>query len=199
MAGIIEEQSDLIMASLPSSEQDNTYAFARATFDLLYNQIEYDENAPAIARSGPQCIADRTGDCDEVSNAFMSIMRTKGVPTWYVFGALTSQEFVTWEGHGWAMIMLPLSDEWCNEQGIILSSCFIEGAVDVVNHKWLLHTTTAFIDWEEAYDPTGTKLKKYYSPVDDAGYTKRTREFSTEGNVQISSGTFQMMVVSESL
>jgi len=199
VAGIIVEQADMIMASLPDSQKDNTYAFARATFDLLYNHIEYDGNAPTVARSGPQCIADQKGDCDEVSNAFMSIMRTRGIPTWYVFGALTNQEYVEWEGHGWAMIMLPLSDDWCNEQGIRLSSCFVEAAVDVVNHKWLLHTTTAFIDWEEVPDPTSKKLRKYYSPVDEAGYSKRIREFSTEGDVQISSGTFMMKVVDESL
>ena len=37
-------------------------------------------------------------DCDEQSNAFMSIMRVKGIPTWYVFGALTDPQFNEWEG-----------------------------------------------------------------------------------------------------
>ena len=47
-------------------------------------------------RSGQQCLADGIGDCDEQSNAYMSIMRVKNVPTWYAFGALTGT-FERWK------------------------------------------------------------------------------------------------------
>ena len=69
--------------------KDNVYAYGRATFDWLNQNVPYDYGAGVQARSGEICLVDGLGDCDEQSNAFMSIMRVKGVPTWYAFGALT--------------------------------------------------------------------------------------------------------------
>ena len=100
--------------------KNNAYAYARATFDWLNDNIPYDTNAPGTARGGEQCLDMGLGDCDEQSNAFMSIMRVKGIPTWYVFGALADPEFTEWEGHAWAYIMLPMSEEWCEDNDVIL-------------------------------------------------------------------------------
>ena len=69
-----------------------------------------------------------------------SILRTKMIPGWYVFGALTDSTYTYWEAHAWGYILLPMSDEWCAERNIVLDDCFVEGSVDVVNNKWLLHT-----------------------------------------------------------
>ena len=115
-------------------------------------------------RSGQQCLADGIGDCDEQSNAYMSIMRVKNVPTWYAFGALTGT-FERWEGHGWAYIMIPMSEEYCNSVNIPINSCYIEAPVDVVNRKWLTHTQTEYIDWiEEAGSGNkGERVNGYYT------------------------------------
>ena len=67
-----------ISASLPSDLKDNAYAFARATFDWLNDNVPYDDYAPELL-GGEQCLVAGTGDCDEQSNAFMSIMRVKGI------------------------------------------------------------------------------------------------------------------------
>ena len=109
-----------------------------------------------------QCLDMGLGDCDEQSNAFMSIMRVKGIPTWYVFGALADPEFNEWEGHAWAYIMLPMSEEWCENNDVILNDCYVEGAVDVVNRKWLVHTPTAYIDWIEPHSTGGQVTDGYY-------------------------------------
>lgn len=75
--------------------KDNVYAYGRATFDWLNQNVPYDYGAGVQARSGEICLVDGLGDCDEQSNAFMSIMRVKGVPTWYAFGALTDRSTYT--------------------------------------------------------------------------------------------------------
>ena len=89
----IYQVASSIEANLPGDLKDNAYAYARATFDWLNTNVPYDTNAPNVARSGEQCLEAGMGDCDEQSNAFMSIMRVKGIPTWYVFGALTDSKF----------------------------------------------------------------------------------------------------------
>ena len=186
-----------ISASLPSNLKDNAYAYARATFDWLNDNIPYDTNAPGTARGGEQCLDMGLGDCDEQSNAFMSIMRVKGIPTWYVFGALADPEFTEWEGHAWAYIMLPMSQEWCEDNDVILNDCYIEGAVDVVNRKWLVHTPTAYIDWIEPHSTGGQITDGYYFGGSKSGID-RLRSFYTEG-YDISGGTWDNKWVGENL
>ena len=183
-----------IEASLPTKYKNNVYAFARATFDWLNAKVDYDFDAAVVAKSGEQCLVTGLGDCDEQSNAFMSIMRVKGVPTWYAFGALTSTDFGKWEGHGWAYIMIPMSDEWCEDNDVIMDTCYVEGSVDVVNHKWLVHTPTAYIDWIEK--TPWEKIGKYYSGGNTVGID-RMRSFSTE-SVSVSGGDWQNKWLEES-
>ncbi|MAR93667.1 MAG: hypothetical protein CMA45_01115 [Euryarchaeota archaeon] len=196
---VVQETADTISASIPEGRSDNAYAFARATFDYLHKNVAYDKNAPVVARSGPACLAASIGDCDEQTNAYFSILRTKGIPGWYVFGALTDSTFQTWEGHAWGYILLPMSDSWCMSQNIELDSCFVEGSVDVVNNKWLLHTPTAYIDWIEEADPSGNLVKAYYKPGVRCCDVERVRSFSTLEFQEGTGGTFQVKKVAENL
>ena len=165
----------------------------------MHANVRYDTEADAIARSGPTCLADGLGDCDEQTNAYLSILRAKGIPGWYVFGALTDSTYSQWEAHAWGMILLPMSDEWCDEQGIQLDSCFIEAAVDVVNNKWLLHTPTAYIDWIELYDTSGEKVNSYYRPVLSTPGINRVKTLQTYGEVDQSGGLYKVKLYPESL
>lgn len=186
-----------IKASLPSGLKDNVYAYARATFDWLNANVPYDVSAPNVARSGEQCLDTGIGDCDEQSNAFMSIMRVQGVPTWYVFGALADSQFDSWQGHAWAYIMIPMSEEWCENNDVILDTCYIEGSVDVVNHKWLVHTPTAYIDWVEK--APWSNVDGYYSGGSISGSDfKRVRSFTTE-SYDVSGGNWKNVWVGEEL
>ncbi len=192
-----------IEASLPSNLKDNVYAYARATFDWLNSHIPYDISAPIVSRSGEHCLVAGMGDCDDQSNAFMSIMRVKNVPTWYVFGALTGPDYSQWEGHAWAYVLLPLSDEWCSEQGIVLESCYVEGSVDVVNRKWLVHTPTAYIDWveptPEVVNPNAVNVDGYYGGGSMSYGMERMRSFSTEGEPILTGGTWNNKWLAEVL
>ena len=202
---IVQDTVDIIAASIPDGRSDNAYAFARAAFDYLHKNVVYDKNAPIVARSGPACLTASIGDCDEQTNAYFSLLRAKGIPGWYVFGALTDSTYIDWEGHAWGYILLPMSESWCNSRNIELNSCFVEGSVDVVNNKWLLHTPTAYIDWIEEADPSGSLVKSYYKPGVRCCDVDRTRSFDTLMNIdqdewfETKGGTFQVKKLAENL
>jgi len=201
---IVMATADAIAASLPEGKTDNAYAFSRATFDYLHAYISYDREAPSPARSGPACLAAGTGDCDEQTNAFFSILRTRGVPGWYAFGVLGDPFFSNegWEAHAWGYIQLPMKDSWCEERNIVLQTCFVEAQVDVVNNKWLLSTPTAYVDWIEQHDPSGELVHGYYYPFDSCTSRcdfDRDRSFETLGAVEFNGGTYKVKKYAESL
>ncbi len=194
-AANIKSTANTITSTLPADKQDNVFSFAKATFDWMRENLPYDSNAPVDgSRSGPLCIQEGLGDCDEQSNAFMSIMRTKQVPTWYEFGALTGVTYEVWESHAWANIMIPYSDEWCASKKITLDTCFVLGSVDVVNSKWLLHTPTAFTNYiETSSPPTGSNINEYYQSLSgqwDPTAIARTVHWQTTSGPSMPSGTF---------
>ena len=193
-----------IDSNLPENNQ-NAFTFARAAFDYVRENIEYytEEGSGSAALSGPACLAAGQGDCDEQTNAFLSLLRAKGIPGWYVFGILSSQSYTKWEAHAWGYIQLPMSTEWCNENNIELDSCYVEASIDVTNNKWLLHTASALIDWIEQPDPNrdGTYINAYYRPLlysDNDGdcvqkqdcRIERDRIFALEGPVSYGGGKF---------
>ncbi|MBT4060217.1 MAG: transglutaminase family protein [Euryarchaeota archaeon] len=159
---IVQSIADNILASLPADEQDNIYSFSHAAFIYVRDAVTYGPGSPYPPRSGPTCLAQEIGDCDEQSNAWMSILRTKNIPTWYEFGALTSMDHDMWEAHAWAVVLIPYSGTWCDQNGINSDSCYIEGSVDVVNNKWLLHTPTAFAEFLEPESPMGEAPDEFY-------------------------------------
>ena len=183
-----------VESNLPEGN-DNVYDFVRGVFDYIRDNIQYDDDAPSPSRSGPSCLGAGIGDCDEQTNAFLSMLRVRGVPGWYVFGVLSSQSFTQWESHAWGYIQLPMSDEWCNEMNIDLNTCFVEASVDVTNNKWLLHTSSALIDWIEKPDPTGTYINAFYRPISHIHNSNgdgidRDRTFDTVGAINYGGGKF---------
>ena len=90
-----------------------------------------------------------------------------------------------------------MSDEWCESRNIKLDDCFVEGSVDVVNNKWLLHTPTAYIDWIEEADPSGNLIHNYYTPGSSLSVT-RERSYSTIAE-QDTGATYQVKKLPENL
>jgi hypothetical protein len=199
---LVIQTAAMITSSLPENRKDNAYAYSRAAFDYLHEHITYDKNAPVIPRSGPVCLQDKTGDCDEQTNAFLSLLRVNKIPGWYVFGALVDGDYEDWEGHGWGYIQLPLKDSWCESRDITLDTCFVEASVDVVNNKWLLHTPNAYISWIEEPDSTGTLLNNYYAPGSYSKYLGTDRApplYTTLGDVDVNGGKYQVKILAEDL
>lgn len=196
--GEVVEASNIISQNLPEGESQNAYAYARAAFDYLHASATYDNDAPGTAplygeaRSGAECLEAGTGDCDEQTNAYLALLRVNKIPGWYVFGALAKPDW-TWEAHAWGYIQLPMSESWCNENNIVLSKCFVQGQVDVVNNKWLLHTPTAFIEWIEQPDSSGDLVYSYYHPNLKPNSITRTTPFhETLGEPEFTGGDFKV-------
>ena len=196
----VNDFADIVSSSLPEGYADNAYAFSRAAFDYMHAMISYDRDAPDPPRSGPECLTASTGDCDEQTSAYFSILRARGVPGWYAYGILGDPFFSDegWEAHAWGYIQLPLSDSWCEERNIVLQTCFVEAQVDVVNNKWLLSTPTAYIDWIEKHDPSFELLNKYFRPLSGNGDAGRGQpDFATLGTVEITGGTYKVKKYAE--
>lgn len=191
-SSIVNEIADMIHASLPPEDQDNVFAFSHAAFIWVRDNIQYAEGL-AIARSGPDCIQAQQGDCDEQSNAWMSIVRTKRVSTWYEMGILGSGDFSQWEAHGWSNIALPLSDETCVERNIAPTSCYIIGAVDVVNNKWLLYTPTVYSNYLQKATHSGDDVDSVYTRIYYGPSMKSfEHSYSTVGTPSVTDGTFMV-------
>ncbi len=189
-SSIVNEIADMIHSSLPPEDQDNVFAFSHAAFIWVRDNIQYSEGL-ALARSGPDCIQAQKGDCDEQSNAWMSIVRTKRVPTWYEMGILGSGDFSQWEAHGWSNIALPLSDETCAERNIQPTSCYIVGVVDVVNNKWLLYTPTVYSNFVQKATHSGDDVDSVYTRIYYGPSMKSfEHSYSTVGTPSLTDGTF---------
>ena len=93
------------------------------------------------------------------------------------------------------LIMIPLSDEWCEDNDVVLNTCYVEGSVDVVNRKWLVHTPTAYIDWIET--TPASLIGEYYTGGTMSGID-RVRSFSTE-DYSVSGGTWSNKWLQEAL
>ena len=191
-SSIVTEVADMIHSSLPPEDQDNVFAFSHAAFIWVRDNIQYADGL-ALARSGPNCIQAEKGDCDEQSNAWMSIVRTKRVSTWYEMGILGSGDFSQWEAHGWSNIVLPLSEEACNERNIASTSCYIIGVVDVVNNKWLLYTPSVYSNFVQKAEHSADDVDSVYTRI-YYGPTMKSFEhaYSTVGTPSIPDGTFMV-------
>ena len=190
---VVIELANEIESSLASEDADNPYAFAHAAFIKIRDSIVYSQGL-APARSGPACIVDERGDCDEQSNAWMSLLRTRNIPSWYEFGPMTDGQFSAWEPHAWANAIFPFDTEWCNENNIELSSCFVEGEVDVVNNRWLLHTPTTMTEWIEDPSTLGEAAYDFYRPLSIGCVNCWTESWETIGEPQITGGTYRVPV-----
>tara|TARA_B000000532_G_scaffold133943_1_gene107452 strand:+ start:437 stop:2038 length:1602 start_codon:yes stop_codon:yes gene_type:complete len=191
-SSIVIEIADMIQSSLPPEDQDNVFAFSHAAFIWVRDNIQYAKGLET-ARSGPACIQAEKGDCDEQSNAWMSIVRTKRVSTWYEMGILGSGDFSQWEAHGWSNIALPLSEETCNERNIEPTSCYIIGAVDVVNNKWLLYTPTVYSNFIQKATHSSDDVDSVYTRI-YYGHTMKSfdHSYSTVGTPLVTDGTFMV-------
>ena len=159
---VVTELANEIESGLDSD--DNPYEFAHAAFIKIRDTVTYFKGLDT-ARSGPDCITAKIGDCDEQSNAWMSLLRTRNIPAWYEFGPMADSGFSQWEPHAWANAIFPLSTEFCDIHEIQIESCFVEGEVDVVNNRWLLHTPTTITEWIEQPSNLGEGAYDFYRPL----------------------------------
>jgi DUF2075 family protein len=99
--------------------------------------------------------------------------------------------------------MLPFNDAWCSANGVNLNDCYIEGSVDVVNNKWLLHTPTAYSEWIEVFDPSDEDefVSEYYASGTTVtyagGHVNRDVTLETTSGPVFNGGTYVVKVIPE--
>ena len=192
-SNVVVELANEIQSSLNPEDANSPYAFAHASFIKIRDSIVYSQGL-SPARGGAACIVDERGDCDEQSNAWMSLLRTRNIPAWYEFGPMTDAQFSAWEPHAWSNAIFPLDEQWCIDKNIDLSTCFVEGDVDVVNNRWLLHTPTTMTEWIEQPSYRGEASYEFYRPLSIGCVNCWTESWETIGEPQIFDGTYRVPV-----
>ncbi|MEE2759387.1 MAG: transglutaminase-like domain-containing protein [Candidatus Thermoplasmatota archaeon] len=193
-SNVVIALADEIESSLSPEDVSSPYEFAHAAFIKIRDSILYGQGL-SPARGGAACINDGVGDCDEQSNAWMSLLRTRNIPAWYEFGPMTDGQFSQWEPHAWSNAIFPLDEGWCQEKGIELSTCFVEGEVDVVNNRWLLHTPTTMTEWIEQPSYQGEVTFDFYRPLSIGCINCWEESWETIGTPEITGGTYRVPVV----
>ena len=75
---------------------------------------------------------------------------------------------------------------------IDLTTCFVEGEVDVVNNRWLLHTPTTLTEWIETPSHNGEINFERYRPLSIGCIQCWTETWETIGSPDISGGTYRV-------
>jgi len=136
--------------------QETVYGQARAIYDWMNAEFEY-KIGRGIAQYPEETLLQRSGDCDDQSVLFISMMRSLGVPAWLELGALYDPSTGTWVGHGWAWFFLPF-DEPVNGLDYTLLP------VDIVNYEFGIKDSFRFTEYTDLAGD-GAMLDRYYHPL----------------------------------
>lgn len=100
----IEQQASSIIGS-----ESDLYVAVFKVADWTKNNIEYDLStltAEAVQKSS-WVLENRRGVCDELTNLFVSMLRSVGIPAKFVSGMVYSNLDNKWGPHGWAEVYFP--------------------------------------------------------------------------------------------
>ena len=89
--------------------EDDAYVVAFRVADWVEQNVKYDLNsvtAKAVQKSS-WVLENKEGVCDELTNLFISMMRSLGIPARFVSGLAYTNLGHTWGPHGWAEVYLP--------------------------------------------------------------------------------------------
>ena len=132
-----------------------TFTLRPRHLDWMHENVPYDDEALTTPRSGPTCLAD--GLKLRRTNQRVFVHPEDQRHTWLVcFRRLVDPLRSSPHGnaHGaTSCSLLTKSGAPPTHRGQRL---FVEASVDVVNNKWLLHTTNAYVDWMEEAIQLGT-------------------------------------------
>ncbi len=130
----------------------NVYEVVKAIYDRIDDKCSYptiDEQYQDAAIYGgyPKWATgtwnDKRGDCDDQSILFISLCRAAGIPAMLEIGALYDIQMRHWEGHGWANVLIPYSDDYRLEKDYD----YVTPMVDIVNDIFLFRDPNRFSEW----------------------------------------------------
>lgn len=107
----IDTSIEAIAVGLAEGEND-AYVVTWKIADWVKTNVEYDLNTITAEASLPSSwvLRERQGVCDEITNLFISMLRSVGIPARFVTGmAFTTSEMFTEQfgPHGWAEVYFP--------------------------------------------------------------------------------------------
>ncbi len=89
--------------------EDDLYFAVFKIADWVRNNIEYNLNTlteQAVQKS-TWVFQNREGVCDEITNLFISMLRSVGIPARFVSGTVYSNVISNWGSHGWTEVYFP--------------------------------------------------------------------------------------------
>ena len=159
------------------------FEIAQRTYEYLDSHIAYSSSRTGSVKYPMETLQDGSGDCDDMSFLFASLLRSQGVPSWVELGAMLNSVTNEWVGHAWLEFYMPTSTGGVNV------------TVDMANHEFLVRGANRFSEWKS--DGNGTHLEDYYYPysyvslgggasIDD---TFTTIDYSADGTVVVKLGS----------
>jgi hypothetical protein len=97
------------LARTLASGEDDMYQVVYNIADWTRNNIEYDLNTLTAEAVQPSSwvLKNKQGVCDELTNLFISILRSVGIPARFVSGMVYTNLDGAWGTHGWAEVYFP--------------------------------------------------------------------------------------------
>ena len=133
-------------------------------------------------KSVTETIADRTGDCDDVSTLLISMVRAKGVAAWLEQGVLYKSSTDSWEHHAWVQAYVPL-----------MNGSYVNITIDPVNNQFALFSPDRLIVYTDISGDE-TLMQNYYNYIGYSYHTLPALMSSLTNNYMQSSGTVQVPI-----
>ena len=90
-------------------DETDLYVIASELAIWVKENVEYDLSTLTadVTQSSTWVLENRRGVCDELTNLFISFLRSQGIPARFVSGTVYSNTDGTWSPHGWAEVYFP--------------------------------------------------------------------------------------------
>ncbi|MEM4266649.1 MAG: transglutaminase-like domain-containing protein [Candidatus Nanoarchaeia archaeon] len=104
----INDQIKQKAAEIAEGETD-LYMVTYKVGEWVRKNIKYDLNTltATVVQKSSWVLTNKEGVCDEITNLYISMMRSLGVPTRFVSGVVYSNVNYQFENHGWAEVYMP--------------------------------------------------------------------------------------------
>ena len=159
------------------------YEIAHRVFEYLDTHISYSSSRTGQVKYPMETLQDGTGDCDDMSFLFVSMLRSLGVPSWVELGAMLNSLTNEWVGHAWLELYVPT-----RSGGEYVT-------IDMANDEFFVRGANRFSEWKS--DGNGSHLQDFYYPYSyvssppgtaSIGDTFTTVDYSADGTVVVKLG-----------
>ncbi len=159
--------------------ETTVYGQIKAIYDYVIDEVQYIRGRDPKPCS--QTLENGYGDCDDMAVVFISLARSLGIPSWMSFGQLTNDKFISWGGHSWVEVYIPLQD----------GNHYV-AHIDIANSLFLIYSPTRLFEWSDRGNAEELSHFYYYFSWNVPGQgtinieqEMETKEFSISGSEKI--------------